>query len=388
MDNKYIAVVYDDEMSDILKKADILGTYQGMKANSEGRYVEMDYYQVGFDYATWKQLRDAKVSMHYIDREGNAFEFVQGRCNNLNTKVKITDIVAKAEARANLFREQLALKDKYATDTKGIVEFKEKKTNAVNNKKAKSLVAYDTNSDLVMPFREIVNGVGDLPIFIYLHDKKSRSADNTTVLLKECKSLLQALKASGEGYILVVPNVVTSYGMMTREEGRKVQKASCLDNLLRDIIDHEIADNGGDKNRVYIMGMGTGVADALCELNVNNERYAGAMLAFGEGWYPRNIDILKDVQFEIVSASDDYDVDEELVAAMAGDIESIGASVHYNAMEGTRPDALKALYKDKSWLSNIFEASRRVTGVAAPQRIEQVVEPPADETVATDEDTE
>ena len=108
MNNKYIALVYEEDMNDILKTANVINTYQGMRVDADGRFNDMAFYEIGFDYKVWRELRNNKIDIDYLDDLDNLYSLQSGRCNNRNIVVHMKDMVEEELAKTKAIREQSA----------------------------------------------------------------------------------------------------------------------------------------------------------------------------------------------------------------------------------------------------------------------------------------
>lgn len=352
MENKYFTVVYREDMNDIFRRANIVATYNAVKENNEGRYVPTEIYLLGFDFATLKMIKEARINIEYVDNEKNGYYIAKGRLTDKNEKVDI-DKVIKAECdKSNGYIEQARIRDGQLMLDKDVKVAPYKAVNTLPLPNAKSMIAYDKDVDLVIPFRLRVvkgNGDGKLPVFIYLHDEKSKGKDNILPMI-EAKEFLSSLKKGNkEGYIAVIPNTIESFGSRKKIDGNRVIIENALNKLMPEIIEYLVSNCNADDKRIYIVGTGWGAKNALNEIYTHKGMYAGGVIAFGTDRFD-DMSAFAGTPLIIVSAEDDDKYYKEDIESFADGVKALGGDVYYADFRKAEHKVYRYFYKEGSFV--------------------------------------
>lgn len=351
MEHKYFAVIYEDDMNDVLRKADVIATYDAVREDNEGKYSNTVIYHLGFDFHLLKALRDARIDLEYTNDDGDGYYINSGKLTDKNVKVDLAAFIKEELQRSKAFSKAMALRDKLAdiNGERGIVDYKSDIPIPLIGFKSK--IAYDKNVDLVLPFRERVVKTSDsrLPIIVYLHDEKSLGMNNISQM-PEAGYMLDALKKSKKEHIAIVPHALVPFG-------RRIDsgvKANALTKLLDEILDYAIAKLGGDKNKIYIVGTGIGAVGAIRVLTLYPKRYAGAIFAFGiEGM--DDTSHLKDISIEAVAAENDEKYLQEDFEDFVEEAKENGIDVYYTVFANADRKIYKNYYKEGGFVSRLFK---------------------------------
>ncbi len=260
MEHKYFAAVYEDDMNDVLRKADVIATYDAVREDKDGKYSNTVMYHLGFDFHLLKEIRDARINLEYTNDDGDGYYINSGKLTDKNVKVDLSAFIKGELQRSKAFSKAMALRDKFAdmSGERGVLDYKSDIPVPLIGFKSK--VAYDKNIDLVLPFRERVVKTSDsrLPIIVYLHDEKAFGMNNIAQM-PEAGYMLDAIKKSKREHIAIVPHALVPFGTRT-DDGIK---ANAMTKLLDETLDYAVAKLGGDKNKIYIVGTGIGAVGAI-----------------------------------------------------------------------------------------------------------------------------
>ncbi len=350
MEHKYFAAVYEDDMNDVLRKADVIATYDAVREDKDGKYSNTVMYHLGFDFHLLKEIRDARINLDYTNDDGDGYYINSGKLTDKNVKVDLSAFIKGELQRSKAFSKAMALRDKFAdmSGERGVLDYKSDIPVPLIGFKSK--VAYDKNIDLVLPFRERVVKTSDsrLPIIVYLHDEKAFGMNNIAQM-PEAGYMLDAIKKSKREHIAIVPHALVPFGTRT-DDGIK---ANAMTKLLDETLDYAVAKLGGDKNKIYIVGTGIGAVGAIRALTVEPKRYAGAVLAFGIE-EAANISAFKDMNIEVVAADNDDKYLQDDFEDFVAEAKENGVDIRYTVFENSDHKAYKNYYKDGGFISRLL----------------------------------
>lgn len=220
-----------------------------------------------------------------------------------------------------------------------------------------------------MPYRmlspsEIESGK-EYPLVLFLHGSGERGNDNEKQLAHGASIFSNPVNSDKYPAFVVFPQCKEKYWTGKIDEqsfmpGSPVPPESKAEETLMELINHLIANNPIDKNRIYIVGISMGgiaTYDLVCR---HPDIFTAAVPICG-AVNPERLSDAKDVKFMIFHGEEDDEVPSYCSREAYKALNSIGANVEYIEFAGIGHDCWSSAFNYPTLLSWLFSQSKTPT---------------------------
>ena len=220
-----------------------------------------------------------------------------------------------------------------------------------------------------MPYRmlspsEIESGK-EYPLVLFLHGSGERGNDNEKQLAHGASIFSNPVNSDKYPAFVVFPQCKEKYWTGKIDEqffmpGSPVPPESKAEETLMELINHLIANNPIDKNRIYIVGISMGGIAAYDLVCRHPDIFTAAVPICG-AVNPERLSDARNVKFMIFHGEEDDEVPSYCSREAYKALNSVGANVEYIEFAGIGHDCWSSAFNYPTLLSWLFSQSKTLT---------------------------